>query len=895
MHWPGKRIGVHSTWILTLLLLTIAAAGAQRYPVLGQIDLPHRVYCREMYLPQLTSGPSSVAWMPDSKSVIFSMQGSLWRQRLDSGAAEQLTNGPGYDYQPDVSADGRWVVYAKYNQEAIELWLLDLSTRESKQLTKSSAINVEPRWSPAFNSGDTRIVFVSTQFNQHFHIFVAQFDVAKAELKEAQRLTAEAHSKLPRTLYSEVDHEISPSWSPDGKEIIFVSNHNRGDGAGGLWRMKSTPVLVEAPPPVPRGPFGMMSRRQPPIVKEESHQIFDEKTTWRVRPDWSPDGRRVMYAMYLAAPKGGGRYELRTVSADGGQRQASAASDEDQSDFNPRWSPDGKSIAFISTRGGKFSLWVQDAARTHQREMAQKERKLLAPSATLHFKNLSAKAALPVSIRVSITDANGRSYAPAGALIYAEDRFDRKQRPFELHYFDLDISNLRPSEAITVPPGKIQVEVTHGLAYRPISMEVETTAGEDKIIPLKLQPLLLSDSPGLHWIDGDLHVSMNYGGAYRNTAQALLEQMKAEDLGIAYNLMANDNEQIPDIRAADMAGKADPLSLYTHHILYGEQFHSDFWGDVDLLNTNPPLIPKYFLYPTRQPGLLPTNADIAERAQARAYNEKPVLGYTHLFENIPDPNFDSRLTNELPLDVALGKVDYYEAVDSADPNASAPVWYSLLNLGFHLPVAAGSDAIAGYASSRGPVGRDRVYVRMPSGPFRVGAWLGGLRHGRTFATNGPLLRFTLGGQQVGGELKLPAVKTVRFTAQLRSIVPVDHLEVVCNGEVALKVPLNQARDASNAVGGLHLARSGWCLLRAWADKAEDLVLDDYPYATTSPIYVTVAGARPRSPKDAEYFKQWMERMQENVQASQAFRSEEQKAEVLKTIEAAHKVFEQLAK
>jgi len=53
---------------------------AQRLPVLKQIDLPYSLYYREMYLPQLTSGPSSVAWMPDSQSVIFSMQGSLWRQ-----------------------------------------------------------------------------------------------------------------------------------------------------------------------------------------------------------------------------------------------------------------------------------------------------------------------------------------------------------------------------------------------------------------------------------------------------------------------------------------------------------------------------------------------------------------------------------------------------------------------------------------------------------------------------------------------------------------------------------------------------------------------------------------------------------------------------------------------
>ena len=115
--------------LLTILLLTALPMTAQREPVLKQIDLPHRYYYREMYLPQLTTGPSSAAWSSDSRSLVYSMAGTLWRQAVDSGMAEQLTAGPGYDYQPDCSPDGRWVAYVKYQQDAIELWVLDLEKK----------------------------------------------------------------------------------------------------------------------------------------------------------------------------------------------------------------------------------------------------------------------------------------------------------------------------------------------------------------------------------------------------------------------------------------------------------------------------------------------------------------------------------------------------------------------------------------------------------------------------------------------------------------------------------------------------------------------------------------------------------------------------------------------
>src|SRR6202007_2089091 len=88
---------------LLLALLSSRVLSAAPPPQLPPIDLPHSYYYRELYLPQLTSGPSSLAWAPDSRELVYSMAGSLWRQRTDSTLAAQLTDGPGYDYQPDWS------------------------------------------------------------------------------------------------------------------------------------------------------------------------------------------------------------------------------------------------------------------------------------------------------------------------------------------------------------------------------------------------------------------------------------------------------------------------------------------------------------------------------------------------------------------------------------------------------------------------------------------------------------------------------------------------------------------------------------------------------------------------------------------------------------------------
>jgi hypothetical protein len=306
------------------------------------------------------------------------------------------------------------------------------------------------------------------------------------------------------------------------------------------------------------------------------------------------------------------------------------------------------------------------------------------------------------------------------------------------------------------------------------------------------------------------------------------------------------------------------------------------------------LLPGYAGYPnTAAASLYPMNADVYDMAHAQG----ALVGAVHPFDEVPDPFAKpaQRVTDELPVDVALGKLDYMEIVGFSDHKSTAAVWYKLLNLGFKLPAGGGTDATANYAAPiRGQVGFDRVYVWVPSWPASSDVWRDELRQGRVFATNGPLIAFRLGGVMVGSELKFDAPQSaVPFTAKMRSIVPVDHLEVVCNGKVAQTLRIEGTRESADLSGTIPLQQSGWCVLRAWSEKTEYPVMDNYAYATTSPVYITIGGKRAYSKEDADYFKAWIDRTIEVTNKYPDWNSAEEKQGVMKKLEDARAVYENL--
>jgi hypothetical protein len=108
-----------------------------------------------------------------------------------------------------------------------------------------------------------------------------------------------------------------------------------------------------------------------------------------------------------------------------------------------------------------------------------------------------------------------------------------------------------------------------------------------------------------------------------------------------------------------------------------------------------------------------------------------------------------------------------------------------------------------------------------------------------------------------------------------------------------ELKLNSDRETANVEDTIAISRSGWCLLRAWSEKAEHPILDLYPYGTTSPIYVSVAGSTPKAPEDAAYFITWIGRLEEAVNANHDWNTEAEKTAVLKTLDDAREVYKKL--
>lgn len=188
------------------------------------------------------------------------------------------------------------------------------------------------------------------------------------------------------------------------------------------------------------------------------------------------------------------------------------------------------------------------------------------------------------------------------------------------------------------------------------------------------------------------------------------------------------------------------------------------------------------------------------------------------------------------------------------------IYYHLLNAGIRIPPSAGSAS----GVLPNPVGYNRVYVHLGKEKFSRESWFEGLRQGRCFVTNGPLLIARADNKLPGHEFDTSDGKhLIQMEVRLTTLDRVSKLEVIRNGEIVKTVPCRDATGQDFRFG-VEADGAGWFLVRAVTE-----VQETFRFASTAPWYFTTkAGQSPIRRQSASFFLDWtrdrISRLQKSV-------------------------------
>jgi hypothetical protein len=167
-----------------------------------------------------------------------------------------------------------------------------------------------------------------------------------------------------------------------------------------------------------------------------------------------------------------------------------------------------------------------------------------------------------------------------------------------------------------------------------------------------------------------------------------------------------------------------------------------------------------------------------------------------------------------------------------------------------------------------PVGYNRVYVHV-DGELTWEKWWQGLRAGRSFVSNGPLLRGKANGHWPGHVFTAEKELDIELEAQLTTRDPISAIEIMVNGEVERRVPFDEWKHAGQ-LGKTRFTKSGWLLVRAVADNPRT-----FRFASTAPYYVEIGGVPHRvSRAAAQFFLDWVRERMGRVKLEDAAQGEE---------------------
>ena len=194
-------------------------------------------------------------------------------------------------------------------QADYDLFVIDPDGSNKVQLTTFGKFINHPVWSPEHS----RIAY-SANVDQRDKIFI---------------MTADGSEKRQLTFGDSFDK--FPTWSPDGKYLAYISYR---DNIPNLYVMDI---------------YGKNT-------KQLTYAAGKDTVLW---PSWSPVSDVIAYSYNKAGDEIDFRLEI--IKADGtGQREILSSNDKDLSDHEPAWSPDGKTMYFLSNRSSQMEIWKID-------------------------------------------------------------------------------------------------------------------------------------------------------------------------------------------------------------------------------------------------------------------------------------------------------------------------------------------------------------------------------------------------------------------------------------------------------------------------------------------------------------------------------------------------------
>jgi hypothetical protein len=398
---------------------------------------------------------------------------------------------------------------------------------------------------------------------------------------------------------------------------------------------------------------------------------------------------------------------------------------------------------------------------------------------------------------------------------------------------------------LKLPPGAYSYEIERGPEYSSISNQFTIEKDQPQKITNYIRRLVDLSREG--WWSGDLHV-------HRPLADIEL-LMRAEDLHIAPVITWwNKANPWKDRSPTNLLVRFDRDRFY--HVMAGEDERAG--GALLYFNLPQPLqiSDAAYEYPSPMKFLLDarSHSNVWIDIEKPFWYDAPIWIASGKVDSIGIANNHMYRSGVYPGE-AWGRARDTTRLSGVRGNGfwSQEIYYHMLNTGVRIPPSAGSAS----GVLPNPVGYNRAYVHI-EGEVSYDKWFQGLRGGRVFVSNGPLLRCRANGQLPGHIFKVRNGEKldIEIEARLDSRDPISVVEIIKDGRLVASV-CGCDWNSGDPLEKLTFEESGWFLIRALADAP-----DTFRFASTGPFYVELDGSPNRiSKSSAQFFVDWVhERM-----------------------------------